>query len=140
VLCNIDKQDTLMWVQRTPEEIAKWRSSAEKEARSTGLTIGLIGWGLAVILLSAGWVVSFRGGMAVQRNFGGTFWTRLPIFALLASPVIFIARRVESRKSLKSAELRTVCITCDSVGENNASAACNCGGTFVPSSTVRWVE
>jgi len=104
------------------------------------LTIGLIGWAIAVLVLSAGWVVSFQAGMAVQRSFGGTFWTRLPIFAVLASPIIFIARRVESRKALRRAELRTICPKCDTAADGNAGATCQCGGTFVPSSTVKWVD
>ena len=129
-----------MWVQRTPEEVAKVQKDAERQARSDGLIIGIIGWAVAVLVLSAGWVVSFSTGMAVQSSSGGTFWTRLPIFAVLASPIIFIARRVESRKAVRKSQLRTICPGCDRPDEGNAGARCQCGGTFVPSSTIKWVE
>lgn len=121
-----------MWIQRTPEEEAKWRASAEKDARSHGLMIGLFGWGIAVILLFArGWGVNF---------YGGTFWMRLLIFGVIGSPVIFIARRVESRKALRKDLARTICPKCDTAAEGNAGATCQCGGAFVPASSVRWVE
>ena len=129
-----------MWIERTPEEEAKWRATAEKKARSHGLMVGLLGWGGAVILLSAGWVVSFSTGMAVQRNYGGTFWMRLLVFGLLGSPIIFIARRVEMRKALRKDFARTICPKCDTAAEGNAEATCQCGGEFVPMSTVKWVE
>jgi hypothetical protein len=129
-----------MWVQRTPEEEAQWRATAEKEARSQGLLIGVVGWVGAVILVSTGWFVSFRTGGAAPISHDGTFWTRLPIFAVLGSPIIFIARRVESRKGLRKDLARTICPKCDTAAENNAGAPCPCGGAFVPASTVRWVE
>jgi len=129
-----------MWVQRTSEEGAQWKANAEKDARSHGLMIGLWGWAGAVILLSAGWIVSFSTGMATQRNFGGTFWMRLLIFGIIGSPIIFIARRVESRKALRKDMDRTICPKCDTAAERNAGTACHCGGTFVSASTVRWVE
>src|SRR4051794_6094290 len=98
-----------MWVQRTPEEEAQWKATAEKDARSHGFMIGLLGWAGALILVSFGWVVSFSTGMAVQRSYGGTFWTRFLIFGVLGSPIIFIARRVESRKALRKDLARTIC-------------------------------
>jgi hypothetical protein len=129
-----------MWVKRTQEEEARWRIAAEKGARSHGLMIGLLGWGGAVILLSAGWIVSFSSGVAVERNYGGTFWTRLLVFGLLGSPIIFIARRVEGRKALRKDLARTICPKCDTAAEGNAEAACQCGGAYVLASTVKWVE
>jgi hypothetical protein len=129
-----------MWVERTPEEAAGWQRTAQKEAHSHGLMIGILAWAFAALVLSAGWFVSLQTGVAAQRGFGGTFWTRLPIFALLGSPVIFIARRYESRKALRKAERLTICAQCDSAGEGNAGATCSCGGTFVPSRTLKWVE
>jgi hypothetical protein len=129
-----------MWIQRTPEEETQWRASAEKDARSHGLMIGLLGWGGAVVLLSAGWEVSFSAGIAVQRSYGGTFWMRLLIFGIVGSPIIFIARRVESRKALRKDLARTICPKCDTAAEGNTGAICRCGGAFVPASTVKWVE
>ncbi|PWU09483.1 MAG: hypothetical protein C5B50_27280 [Verrucomicrobia bacterium] len=129
-----------MWVQRTPEEEAQWRANAERGARTHGLVIGLLAWGFGVILLSAGWLVDFKTGLALQRSYGGTFWLRLLIFGVIGSPVIFIVRRVEGRKALRKSLARTICPKCDTAAEGNAGAACQCGGAFVPASTVRWVE
>jgi hypothetical protein len=80
-----------MWVQRTPAEVTKWSQATEKQARSDGLQIGIGAWVIAALVLSAGWVVSFRTGIAVQGSFAGTFLTRLPVFALVTSPIVFIA-------------------------------------------------
>jgi hypothetical protein len=129
-----------MWIQRTPEEQTQWRANAERDARSHGLMIGLLGWTGAVILLSFGWVVSFSTGMAVQRSYSGPFWMRLLVFAVVGSPIIFIARRVESRKALRKDLARTICPKCDTAAEGNGGVGCECGGAFVPASTVRWVE
>lgn len=129
-----------MWIQRTPEELAQWQIDSDKQARSDGLTVGVIAWVGSVLLMSGGWLVSFSSGVAVQRSFGGTFWTRLPIIALLGLPVLFIARRLESRKALRKSQLRTICPKCDTAAEANAGSACPCGGTFVFSSTMKWVE
>ena len=129
-----------MWIRRTPEEEAQWRASAEKDARSHGLMIGLLGWGGAVILLSSGWLVNFSTGMAVQKNYGGTFWMRLLIFGVLGSPIMFIACRLESRRAFRKDLARTICPKCDTPAEGNAGRTCQCGGAFVPSSTMKWVE
>src|ERR1044072_2497548 len=129
-----------MWVKRSPEEISGWRKANEKEARSGGLFIGIFAWAIVVITLSAGWIVSFQSGIALQRNTAGTFWTRLPIIALVASPIIFIASRYESKKALRKAEQRTIRPDCDAAGAENAGTTCQCGGTFVPSSTMKWIE
>jgi hypothetical protein len=129
-----------MWVERSPEELANWQKRAEKEARSHGIWIGISAWAVSTLVLSAGWVVSFSTGIAIQRGMAGTFLIRLPVFALLLSPIIFIASRVERRKALRKAQLGTICPECDTAAEGNAAAKCACGGAFVPVSTVRWVE
>jgi len=129
-----------MWVKRTPEETVKRQQDVIRQARSDGLTIGIIGWVLGALVVSAGWVVSFRAGFAVQTNFGGTFWTRLPVFAVVCTPIVFLARRIETKRAVRNAQLRTVCPQCDTAAEGNAGVPCSCGGTFVPSSTMKWVE
>ena len=129
-----------MWVQRTPEELTKWNQSTEKQARSGGLQIGVAAWIIAALILSSGWIVSLRGGTAVQGSWGGTFWTRLPIFAVVTLPIVFIASRYERRKSLRKAASQTICPKCDTSGQGNAGAVCQCGGSFVPQSTMKWVE
>jgi len=131
---------SLMWIQRTPEEETRWRISAERDARSHGTMIGVLAWAIAVTCLSFGWVVSFSTGVAVQRSYGGIFWMRLLIFGVITSPIIFIARHVERRKALEKDLARTICPKCDIAAESNAGATCQCGGAFVPASTVKWVE
>ena len=129
-----------MWVQRTPEEMSKWKASTEQKARTDGLQIGIGAWVVASLVLSAGWVMSFRSGVAVQGSWGGTFWTRLPIFAVVTLPIVFVAARYERRKSVRKAASRTICPKCDTAGESNAGTACECGGSFVPQSSMKWVE
>ena len=129
-----------MWIQRTADEVAKWNQAAERKARSDGLQIGIMAWLGATVLLSAGWIVSFRTGVAIERNFGGTFWTRLPIFAVVTLPIVFIASRYERKKALRKEADRTICPKCDTAAVSNAGAACGCGGTYVPQSTMKWVE
>jgi hypothetical protein len=129
-----------MWVQRTPEEVAKWKAVTQKQARSDALQIGIGAWIGAALVLSAGWVASFRTGVAVQGSFGGTFLTRLPVFALLTAPIAFIAFRYENRKKLNGVEARTICPKCDTASEGNTGAACGCGGSFVPQSAMKWIE
>jgi hypothetical protein len=129
-----------MWVERTPEEIAKWQEATLRKARTDGLIIGIVGWVLGALVLSAGWVVSFASGFAAQRDIGGTFWTRLLVFGVVCAPIVFLARRVESRRAIRNAGLRTICPKCDTAAEGNAGAACRCGGTFVLLSTMKWVE
>jgi hypothetical protein len=129
-----------MWVQRTQDEVARRKESTRKQARSDGLQIGIGAWVSAAVVLSAGWVASFRAGVAVEGSFGGTFLTRLPVFAILTSPIALVAFRYESRKRMKGAEARTICPECDTASESNAGAACGCGGSYLPQSTMKWIE
>jgi hypothetical protein len=129
-----------MWIPRTPDEETKWRAAAEKSARSHGLTIGLAAWGIAVLVLSSGWFVSFSSGLAIERNYGGSFWTRLLFFGLIGSPIVYFVWRIESRKALRKDLARTICPKCDTAAEDNAGTDCECGGTFVSAGSVRWVE
>jgi len=129
-----------MWIQRTPEEVTRWQKATRKEARSHGLLIGVSAWIITVVVLSSGWFVNFQSGIAVPTSFAGTFWVRLPIFGLLASPIIFIALHYESKKVLKAAARLTICPQCDTPGDDNAGASCGCDGTFVPQCSMKWVE
>jgi hypothetical protein len=129
-----------MWVQRTPEEVANWRSAARKRGRLDGLMIGVMAWIIAVMVLSAGWFVDFKTGVMVENKYPGTFWTRVPILALVASPLIFIAGRFGAKRELRNEEHRTLCPKCETVGNDNAGTTCDCGGAFVLTRELKWVE
>jgi hypothetical protein len=129
-----------MWVQRTPEEVANWQSTASKRGRSDGLTIGAMAWIIVVVILSAGWIVDFKTGVVVEYRYPGTFWTRLPILALVGSPIIFIAARFGAKRALRNEEHRTLCPKCEMMGNDNAGATCECGGAFVLARELKWVE
>jgi len=132
----------VMWIQRTPEEIEKWQKTAEREACSHGRFVGGLVWLVVSVCASGGWYVflSSGAGVAVQRGVTGSFWLRLPIFGLIAAPFAYFVFRYESRKELVKIMRRTVCPRCDTGADGNAGATCNCGGTFVSSSTMKWVE
>ncbi len=129
-----------MWTQRTPEEVAKWHEATEREARSHGRLIAGIVWVGVSVLVAGGWFVSFRGGFATHSSTSGSFWLRLPIFAALALPFAWFVYRRESRSELAKLTRRSICTKCEASGESEPGTACQCGGTFVAASTVRWVE
>jgi hypothetical protein len=129
-----------MWVSRTPEEIARWNAAVEKQARSDGFQIAAMAWLGSTVVLSAGWVASFRTGVAVEGGFGGTFWTRVPVFAVATLPIALIAYRYERKKRLRRANEQTICPNCDTASSCNVGSSCSCGGSFVPQSTMKWIE
>jgi hypothetical protein len=131
-----------MWIERTPEEIVKWQKSAEKEARSHGQLIGGGVWVLVSIFAASGWYFFLSGGFGVvaQKDVTGNFWLRLPIFVLVSAPFAYWVFRHESRKELAKIERRTICPKCDTASNSNAGSSCKCGGSFVPSKTMKWVE
>ena len=55
-------------------------------------------------------------------------------------PVAFWTYRREFRKNLRQAADMTICPKCDAAGQDNAGAACDCGGTLVAQSSVRRVD
>jgi hypothetical protein len=131
-----------MWIQRTPEETAKWQQTAESEARSHGRFVGILVWVAFSVLGAGGWYVFLSSGaaVAVQKDVAGSFWGRLPIFGLIAAPFSYFVFRYESRKSLRKDVARSICPKCDTAAEGNAGTTCQCGGAFVSASTVKWVE
>ncbi|MDR3458527.1 MAG: hypothetical protein P4N60_13840 [Verrucomicrobiae bacterium] len=131
-----------MWIQRTPEEITKWQKAAESEARSHGRFIAGIVWVAVSMLCAGGWFIFLSGGagVVVQSDVSGSFWLRLPIFGLVAAPIAYWIFRHERRKELTKIARRTICPKCDTPADGNPGANCQCGGSFVPASTVRWVE
>jgi len=131
-----------MWIQRTSEEIAKWHKATEREACSHGRLMAGIIWALFSISAAGGWLVFISGttGAALQRAVNGGFWLRLPIFALITLPFAYWIFRRERRKERAKILSRTVCPECDITGEGNAGTICKCGGAFVSSNTVKWIE
>ena len=131
-----------MWTQRTPEEVEKWRQAAANEACSHGRLIGGLVWVAVAVLAAGGWFFFMGGnaGVAIQRNVSGGFWLRLPIFGIIAAPFAYFVFRTERRKERARIAARTICPQCDSAGEGNANTPCQCGGTFVSASTMKWVE
>lgn len=129
-----------MWTQRTPEEVAKWHDATQREARSHGRLIAGMVLIIVPLLLAGGWFVSFRAGAAVHQSTTGSFWMRLPIFVVVALPFAWFVYRRESRGELAKLTRQTICPKCEAGGESNDGAACECGGTFVSRSTVRWVD
>jgi uncharacterized membrane protein len=126
-----------MWIQRTPEEVIQWQKAAEKQTRSIGLLIGVMAWIILVVVVSACWHLSFQTGFPGGRaGHVGGFWIRLPIFGIFGVPIIFIVLRYVSMKAAR----RTICPKCDISGHDNVGMICKCGGSFVPTSTVKWVE
>ena len=130
-----------MWVQRTEQEIAEWNLATAREARTQGLVFAGFSWLGITAILAGGWIAGGRAGVVAQGAVaGGGFWSRFPIFALVGLPVAYWMFRRTRREELKRARLMTICAKCDTAGEENAEAHCECGGKFVLQSTLRWVD
>lgn len=131
-----------MWIQRTPDEVAKWQKDAEREACSHGRVVGGLVWVGCSVLAAGGWFVFLSGGagVAIQRNVSGDFWLRLPLFGLISAPFAYWVFRRERQNELTKNTRRTICPKCDTGADGNAGATCKCGGTFVSASALKWVE
>ena len=129
-----------MWVNRTSEEIAKSYWNAKIDALTHGLLIGIAAWVVSTAMLASGWLISPTLGIAVEQGAGGDFWKRIPMCAFGTLPFAIFAFWYERRKALKRIISQTICIQCDSIGSNNASSICSCGGIFVESNSMKWVE
>jgi len=129
-----------MWISRTPEEVAKWNAAAAREARTHGFFVAGLSWLGITVVLAGGWIAS-RWGVAAQDSVaGGSFWSRFPIFAVLGLPFAYWFFRRESRSELERSLHMTICPKCDTAGEGDAEADCDCGGAFVLQSSVRWAD
>ena len=129
-----------MWIQRTPEEISRRQKSVEKEALSQGWIFGVLGWLAVVVVTSTGWLFCLQFGIVAESRFGGTFWSRLPVFAVIGLPIIFLTRRSVSKGILEKAARRTICPKCDTPSEGNAGETCKCGGAFIATKEMKWVD
>src|SRR5215472_6097069 len=129
-----------MWVERTPEEIAKWHDATQREARSHGRLIAVMVLVVVPLVVAGGWIVSFRTGAAVQQSTSGSFWMRLPIFITVTLPFAWFVYRRETRNELGKLMRRTVCPKCDTGSDSNDGARCPCGGSFVSQSTMKWED
>jgi hypothetical protein len=130
-----------MWVQRTEDEIKEWNIATAREARTQGLIFAVGTWLGITAILAGGWIAGGRFGVVAESAVaGGGFWSRFPVFAVCGLPVAYWMLRRTRKEELKRAELMTICPKCDTAGEENAGAPCECGGNFVLQSTVRWVD
>jgi hypothetical protein len=84
--------------------------------------------------------VSFSGGFVVHRTMLGSFWLRLLIIGVIMAPFSWFVFRRECRNDLAKIHGRSICPKCDTAADGAADALCPCGGTFVPQSTVKWIE
>ena len=80
------------------------------------------------------------GVVAQDSVAAGSFWAEFPIFALVGLPVAFWFFRHERTKELERSSQMTICPKCDTAGEGNTNAACDCGGKYVLQSSVRWID
>lgn len=131
-----------MWIERTPEEIKQWEKKAESEASSHGWLIAGTVWLLVSICLASGVSIFYGSGtiIATQTNVTGIFWFRFLLYGLLAAPFAYWVFRRERKKEHIKIKQRTVCPQCDTSASGNAGATCRCGGSFVLTSTVKWIE
>lgn len=128
-----------MWVERTPEDVVKWRRATEKEGRFSGILFaGGVYLGIS-ILLAGGWFVG-RHAVWVERDQSENFWTRLPIILLIGLPVAIWLFKREKARGIERCSQMTTCPKCDTAAEGNAGSPCDCGGSFVLQSTVKWID
>jgi hypothetical protein len=134
-------EHTLMWIERTPDEVKKWEAAAARAAQTHGRLVAVLSWLGITVVLAGGWIAGGRIGVVAQESVAaGSFWTRFPIFAAVGLPVAYWFFRREKAKELERSAQMTICPKCETAGEGDAGEACNCGGTFVLQSSVRWVD
>ena len=130
-----------MWIPRTPEEVTKWHAATKREARLNGCLIAGASWLGTTAVLAGGWIAGSRAGVIEQNSDAtGSFWSHFPIFAAWGLPLAYWLFRRESRRELERALQMSICPKCETASEGNAEAACECGGTIVLQSTLRWVD
>jgi hypothetical protein len=130
-----------MWIPRTSEETQKWQDSTAHEARVQSLIYAGGCWLAIAALLAGGCMAGANFGIIAQDSVsGGSFWSRLPSFALPGIPVAYWLFRRNVREELARAKYMTICPKCEKADDNNEGQACDCGGTFVAQSSVRWVD
>jgi len=129
-----------MWVQRTAGEREQWHRTTARDARSHGLIIGGMVWVVLSLMLAGGWVASAQFAVVAESGGSGSFWKRLPILAIVILPLCWWISRREGKRKLHSAIHRTICPKCETAAEGNAGLSCDCGGSFMPQSTVKWSD
>ena len=129
-----------MWVSRTAEEIERGSVATEREACASGRWAGIAAWLILVGIFAGVGMGKERQRVNLELTFGGTALSRGLIFGVLALPVAFWIYRWERQRVLRQAASRTLCPRCGNVGEQNAGALCLCGGVFVATQTIKWLE
>ena len=95
---------------------------------------------LGSLFAAGGWYVGFQSGVLIQFNRGGTYCGRLVLSSLAMLPIAYWMYRRESKRELVKIDARTVCPKCDSGGEANDGATCQCGGAFISQREMKWVD
>ncbi len=131
-----------MWIQRTPDEVAKWNAAAEREAFNHARLLTGIIWILVCVIFAGGSSFLLASGtiIPVQMNSSAISWLEWPSIVLITAPFAYWLFRREKRSELKKIQQRTICAQCDTADSGNAGVSCQCGGSFVLSSTMKWVE
>jgi hypothetical protein len=130
---------SLVWVRRTPDEVARWHEITRQHARLHGLTIAGFVW-ILTTMLGVGGVFYTRAGLLLRSSVVGGFWTRLLVFAMAALLMSYWVYRSEIRKEIGGPLRRTICPSCGKGGEKPIGTNCDCGQALVPQSTMKWVE
>jgi hypothetical protein len=130
-----------MWVERTDEELRKWRQRAERSARQSGLFMASAVCLAVSAMMAGGWIASAQFVVIANSSQAeGSFWSRFLLFVVILSPFGWWLYRHESKRHLAKALAQTICPKCEIAAETDAGLPCECGGSFVPLSTVKWEE
>ena len=128
-----------MWVPRTEEEKRQWMTRMHSQATAFALRLFVLGCAGGTAVLYFGIRPAF---LPPRHTFmGGLSWSSRLVGCLLLSALAswygcYDVRRKQIEKELA----QTVCPACGTLGQRNHGGPCNCGGTFVKVSEVRWVD
>jgi len=128
---------TAMWIPRTKEEQDRWTARTHAQARSFALGIGIL------VFIGVTSAMYFGVSLvAAHRMFMGPSSRPMGLIgALLAGAFIGLGVFRDVRRSeLKKHLSLTICPRCGTMGQLNEGEKCGCGGEFVKTSKVRWVD
>ncbi len=126
-----------MWIDRTPQEKLAWANRSRSQASRFAFAIGASAFIVLTACLYFGVSLNLRAQM-----FAGAATRPVSLgVAIFAGLFIGIGLFRDVRRSeLKKMEEAAICPLCNAFSESSSAAQCSCGGTFVPTSEVRWVD